>query len=536
MTFLGVTTPDYGGKQLSNPVQGLSGAGAPPTNLPVNAIIGQTTYTRTTTQTVYMLTSKSPVTWTVLGDDTGSFSITPYVVGPAGIAGYQTIQAAATAAGAAGGGLVWIQGGSYTENLTIPANVSFTGADNGVTITGVHTPPTTSTAALTFDNIVFVSATDVLNSAAAGTTIINFNNCFFVITNGFVFNLLNWTGELLVDNCGEASTNDGVVNNTGGSQIKFINAELGAGTGQTMTLTGNGNVRFDTCNINCPVSIAGSGTLVTQNGSVFRGSMTIAGSKTATIVESAFITGAAAAITWSTSGAGYISLATINSSNNPAIAGAGAGVLTLGGINFISNAAIAGTLTVAYAASLDGATTIVGPTTITGTTNINATGSAVSTIGTGGTGATNIGNATGNTAVTGALTASTTLTATNGPITATSGNFVASAAGTGILLNSSQASGAAASPVIVNGRSGRATFTSVSIAQAADLTLTLTNSSITASTTEVMLSMSGATTGSALSIKSKTASAGSLAIVVTNGTGATTTTADIQIDFLVLNA
>lgn len=136
----------------------------------------------------------------------------------------------------------------------------------------------------------------------------------------------------------------------------------------------------------------------------------------------------------------------------------------------------------------------------------------------------------------GSLTATTTLTATLGAITATNGNLVASTQGTGILLNSSQASGAAASPVVVNGRSGRATFTSVSIAAAADLTLTLTNSSITASTTEVMLSMSGATTGSALSIKSKTASAGSLAIVVTNGTGATTTTADIQIDFLVLNA
>lgn len=133
------------------------------------------------------------------------------------------------------------------------------------------------------------------------------------------------------------------------------------------------------------------------------------------------------------------------------------------------------------------------------------------------------------------ITAGTTLTATLGNITATNGNFVATAAGTGIVLNSAQASGAAASPVVVNGRSGRATFTSVSIAAAADLTLTLTNSAITASTTEVMLSMSGATTGSALSIKSKTASAGSLAIVVTNGTGATTTTADIQIDFLVLN-
>ena len=136
----------------------------------------------------------------------------------------------------------------------------------------------------------------------------------------------------------------------------------------------------------------------------------------------------------------------------------------------------------------------------------------------------------------GALTATTTLTATLGDITATNGNFVGTASGTGILLTSAQNSGAASGPVVVNGRSGRATFTTVSIAGGADLTLTITNSSITGSTTEVMLSMSGATTGAALSIKSKTASASSLAIVVTNGTGATTTTADIQIDFLILNA
>lgn len=126
------------------------------------------------------------------------------------------------------------------------------------------------------------------------------------------------------------------------------------------------------------------------------------------------------------------------------------------------------------------------------------------------------------------------------PVSATTftatGDLVSSTAGNGLVLNSPSASGAAASPVVVNGRSGRATFTSVSIAAAADLTLTITNSSITAATTQVLLSMSGATTGSALSIKSKTASSGSLAIVVTNGTGATTTTADIQIDFLVLNA
>lgn len=141
---------------------------------------------------------------------------------------------------------------------------------------------------------------------------------------------------------------------------------------------------------------------------------------------------------------------------------------------------------------------------------------------------------TSDPSIAGSVTAATTITATLGDITTTDGNFVATAEGTGILLNSAQASGA--SPQVVNGRSGRATFTGVSIAADADQTFTITNSAITAATTEVMLSMSGATSGSALSIKSKTASAGSLAIVVTNGTGATTTVADIQFDFLVLNA
>lgn len=64
-----------------------------------------------------------------------------------------------------------------------------------------------------------------------------------------------------------------------------------------------------------------------------------------------------------------------------------------------------------------------GPATITGTTNINTTGSAVTSIGTGGTGAVNIGNATGNTAVTGTLTTSAGITATTGNIVATAGNI-----------------------------------------------------------------------------------------------------------------
>lgn len=176
-----------------------------------------------------------------------------------------------------------------------------------------------------------------------------------------------------------------------------------------------------------------------------------------------------------------------------------------------------------------------GPVSLTGTTTINTTGSATTTIGTGGTGAVAIGNATGNTAVTGALSTTTTLTATLGNITATNGNFVGSTAGTGLQFNANTATGAAASPIVINSRAGQAIFTSVSIAAAADLTLTITNSAITASTTQVIYSMSGSTTGSALSIKSVTNSSGSSAIVVTNGTGATTSTSNITLNFIVVN-
>ncbi len=116
-----------------------------------------------------------------------------------------------------------------------------------------------------------------------------------------------------------------------------------------------------------------------------------------------------------------------------------------------------------------------------------------------------------------------------------SGNYVGTTAGNGFSFNANTATGVAASPIVLNSRAGAAVFTTVSIAAAADLTLTITNSAITGSSTQVIYAMYGATTGSALSIKSVTNTAGSSAVVVTNGTGATTTTADITLSFLVVN-
>ena len=239
---------------------------------------------------------------------------------------------------------------------------------------------------------------------------------------------------------------------------------------------------------------------------------------------------------WQYAGAGvWIALGTgatggvVTLTGDSGTASPSAGNIKLAGTaNQITSAASGSTVTFTIPA------TFIAPGSIASTTTITSGTSMVSTTTiTAGTGIT---STTGNISATaGAVNAGTSMTATLGDITASNGNFVSSTSGKGLLLNSPAASGVAASPVVVNGRSGQATFTTVSIAAAADLTLTITNSAITGATTQVIYSMSGATTGSALSIKSVTNSAGSSAIVVTNGTGATTTTADIVMNFLVVN-
>jgi hypothetical protein len=128
-----------------------------------------------------------------------------------------------------------------------------------------------------------------------------------------------------------------------------------------------------------------------------------------------------------------------------------------------------------------------------------------------------------------------TITSTLGNVTATNGNFVASTAGTGIVLTPAVAA-AAASPQTANGRSGQVVFSGVSIAAGATQTFVINNTAISAIGTVILYSMTGATQGSALTIESVTNVAGtSSTIVVTNGTGATTSTANITFTFLVLN-
>ena len=553
------------------------------------------------------------------------YPITPFVVGAVGKAGYQTIQSAITAAVAAGSGSVYVQPGTYTENLTLANGINVIGTIEGnTTIVGVHVPP--ATGSFYFQNVTLSSATHIFSSAVAGSAALTVELCLINVTNGYLYNLANWTGTLASFNCGSIGTNDGFINNTGGSSVICNSTDLGIGSANACVISGA--VNFRDVELRPPVTFQGSAE-IDVSSTIFLGTVTTAGSVTTFLATSVFQpNGATSAISHGSTGIMRLGQSIINSSNANSIDGAGAGVLHIEDVAFENNTVIAGTLTLGTTSVLK-ATNIESLTTVTATTSmttasfitssatlgttftanaITPTGSdanidlLVNGKGTGGViqsrglvgsdltvEVTNTDNTNGASRAgfeaavggasagdpyvnflvsgagvytmgidnsvsddfvlaasaalgtsniaswtsAGALTNAGSITSTTGNITATAGNLVAVVAGSGLVLPVGTASGA--TPQVVDARVGSVTFTGISIAAAADSTLVLTNSTITGASTRVLLSMIGATTGSATSIKSVTPSAGSLSIVVTNGTGATTTTADITFDFVVLN-
>ena len=95
---------------------------------------------------------------------------------------------------------------------------------------------------------------------------------------------------------------------------------------------------------------------------------------------------------------------------------------------------------------------------------------------------------------------------------------------------------AAASPQTAAGRTVDVTFSGVSIAAGATQSFVIANTAVPSAGSTFLLSMIGATAGAALSIVSVTnVAATSSTIVVTNGTGATTTTANIRFIMEFLN-
>jgi len=271
------------------------------------------------------------------------YPVTPYVVGAATTGGYTTVQAAINAANAAGGGTVFVQPGTYTENLTLYDGINIRGDGLQSIITGVHTPP--ASGAVIFEDLYLTSATDIITSAAAGTTRFRFESCVFNCTNGYVVDCASWTGPVDIYNCNTASTNDGVVN-VATSTVAIEDSFVGAGT-NALGIAG-GTLAITNSRIPCPISPTGASAVSVTQGSFIGGTLTTAGTTALAVYDSTFSTGANAAVSHGSAGVTTLSNCTITSSANPCIAGAGAGVINITDVNFLSNQALAGTLTRGY--------------------------------------------------------------------------------------------------------------------------------------------------------------------------------------------
>src|SRR5690606_904709 len=319
---------------------GDSGGAVPGSGSPVNIdIVGGSGIT----------TVGDPGTSTLTIDiSAGRYPISPYVVGPIGQADYQTIQAGIDAANAAGGGEVYIQPGQYTENLTLYNNVDLVGAQaiahgDYVNIIGTHTPPTSGN--VRFYGVSFTANSgSVFSSAAAGTTNLLFDSCITTVTSGYMFDLVNWTGDLVMFAGEIGGAANSFVNNTGGSTVIVYTLTLGTAVSGTAIIHGDLLMVNTQCSI--ALNLGGSGVSSINGGCQFTNAITLSDSHALTMQNSAVDTGAITPFTTTSSGELTLEDININTSNSTAIAGTGG--VTFGNVSYADSCVVAGTITQTY--------------------------------------------------------------------------------------------------------------------------------------------------------------------------------------------
>lgn len=314
-----------------------------------------------------------------------NFPITPYVVGPVGQAGYQTIQSAINAADGNGGGLVWIQTGSYNENLTLKPNVVLQGDGNLASeIVGAHLFPEQGFGQ--YINVRFTSASVSFNTTSAAATPLFFDSCLFSCLDGFSFNLTNWTGSINLRNCICDGPEDGFLFLTSFGTIVADSCILGAGSTHTLTTDGDVTLRNSTLNcksefeslpdfFNCTINndvILDNDLLFNNcvfNSTILQNDINIGG----TFNNCVFNSGSSPAYTMNGNGT-LISFSDciVNSSANPCITGNGNTPIKFTNMAFTDSSTINPSLVLIYGTELTGNLNTRGGTSVKVTVVTNA--------------------------------------------------------------------------------------------------------------------------------------------------------------------
>lgn len=411
---------------------------------------------------------------------TNTFGVAKWVVSPDATQGnFTTIQAAINAASS--GDNIFVRPGTYTEDLTLKAGVNLTGLRGDgktptVTIIGNCTHNTAGTVSIA-DFKLQTNGSFCISNTGTLVSIINVISCVINATNNTAISFTNSNAAAQINvvttaiDLGTTGIAIYSMSSAGTLAFRYCNT-TNTGGSSTASASSNGTVTCLYTNLLSPISTSGTAVFNNMYSSIDTSAQnatcqTSTGSGSHAANYSSYSSGTASALSIGGTSTQTLSNATVTSSNVNAITGAGSGILRYSLLRFSGSSAGINvpTITPFVAANLIGTTINVSTDANASTINLG-TGAAVKTVqlgstngasitaiksgsagitlatstnGTigltsgsgaisigqgGGTGVVNIGNTTGNTQVTGSLTATTTLTASSGAITASSGNVV----------------------------------------------------------------------------------------------------------------
>lgn len=252
-------------------------------------------------------------------------------------ANYTTIASAITAAAATGiNSTVFIQPGTYTENLTLPANINlcaFTCDANtpNVTIAGTITCTTAGTRSISG---IFLQTNGAALLAVTGSaaTLVNLNNCYLNCLNatGITYSVSNSSSTININNCtgNLGATGIGLFTHTSTGAINiFYSKFTNFGNSVTASTCSSGVINIEYSTLSSPITTSGTSAFTWDHiaidcNSINTTAATLGGSGLHTCRYSRFNSGTASAVSISSSTPIFASCI-IGSSNTNAVTGGG---------------------------------------------------------------------------------------------------------------------------------------------------------------------------------------------------------------------
>lgn len=275
---------------------------------------------------------------TVAKDD---LHVARYIVSPGGAAdgaNYTTIASAYAAAVAAGAPqTVFIQPGTYTENITLTPGINLTAfvcdaTTPNVIINGKLT--LTAAGTVSISGIQLQTNSDyALAVTGSAASIVDLINCFISATNHTAIQLSSSSGSSLLNlyQCNGDVSGTGIANySVTGAGIIFVWGGFYKNTGGSTTAdsVSSGTLEFESCYSNLPISASATGNFASNYAKIDTSfvnttCLTVTSSTTSTNNYLALTGGTASALSIGMGSIVEVSNLVVNSSNTHAITGAG---------------------------------------------------------------------------------------------------------------------------------------------------------------------------------------------------------------------